>query len=156
VYLWSRRYVRDHDRALDVAQEVLVSAYKGLESYQGRSRFSSWLFAITRNKCLNAVAARSWKFDPEADLEALPSPDGAPEQALESEQERERLRAVLARHLDAEERNALWMLVEERMSIEQITHVLRLGNATGARGLLQRARRKLRAALDPQDLRMPS
>src|SRR5262249_62396725 len=59
VYLWCYRYVRDHDRALDLAQDALLSAYRALATFQGRSRFSSWLFAIARNRCLTAVAPAS-------------------------------------------------------------------------------------------------
>ena len=36
----------------------------------------------------------------------------------------------------------------ERMGIDEVTRIMRLDNASGARAVLQRARRKLRAALD--------
>ncbi|MCK4773988.1 MAG: hypothetical protein KAT30_04360, partial [Candidatus Krumholzibacteria bacterium] len=43
VYLWSYRYLRDHERALDLSQDVFLRAWRGLGSFGGRARFSSWL-----------------------------------------------------------------------------------------------------------------
>ncbi len=156
VYLWCRRYVRDHDQALDLAQEVLLSAYRAMAGFEGRSRFSSWLFAIARNKCLNAVRAKRLFVDDDADPDTIDSDAPLPEATLELEQDHERLRGVLARHLDPPEREALWLSVAERLSVDEITRVMGLGNATGARGLLQKARRRLRAALERGHLEEPS
>jgi RNA polymerase sigma-70 factor (ECF subfamily) len=37
----------------DLAQETFVRAYRQLESYRGESKFSSWLYRIGINLCLN-------------------------------------------------------------------------------------------------------
>jgi RNA polymerase sigma-70 factor (ECF subfamily) len=148
VYIWCHRYVRDPERALEMAQEVLLRAYRSLGAFQGRSRFSSWLFAIARNRCLNELAAPSLVRDDDVELDSLPSTDGTPERMLEELQDEESLRRLLVAHLDEDERRALWLRCFERLPVEEITIVMNLANATGARGLLQRARRKLRAALE--------
>jgi RNA polymerase sigma-70 factor (ECF subfamily) len=135
---------------MDLAQEALLSAYRALPSFQGRSRFSSWLFVITRNCCLKAVAAPSLVRD-DAELEGLPDPAGTPETLFEASQDEERLRRLLMQHLDEDERRALWLRCFERMPVDEISRVMQLENVTGARGLLQRARRKLRSALDRTD-----
>jgi RNA polymerase sigma-70 factor (ECF subfamily) len=150
VYLWCYRYVHEPERAMDLAQEALLSAYRALPSFQGRSRFSSWLFVITRNCCLKAVAAPSLVRD-DAELEGLPDPAGTPETLFEASQDEERLRRLLMQHLDEDERRALWLRCFERMPVDEISRVMQLENVTGARGLLQRARRKLRSALDRTD-----
>lgn len=148
VYVWCHRYVRDPERALELAQEVLLRAYRSLGSFQGRSRFGSWLFAIARNRCLNEIAAPSLLRDEDVEPDALPSTDGTPERMLEELQDEEWLRRLLVEHLDEAERRALWLRCFERLPVEEITVILGLDNATGARGLLQRARRRLRAALE--------
>jgi RNA polymerase sigma-70 factor (ECF subfamily) len=155
VVLWCWRYVRDEEQALDLAQDVLMNAYQGLRSFEGRSRFTSWLFAITRNRCLAEIARRRPERDEAAEPEALESPDGAPELDLELGQEEGRLQALLTRHLEVVEARALWLMAVERMPLAEITRVLDLANATGARGVLQTARRKLRAAIEREDLRSP-
>jgi RNA polymerase sigma-70 factor (ECF subfamily) len=155
VYLWCRRYVPDHEQALDVAQEVLMSAHLALATFEGRARFTSWLFAIARHRCLRAVAARRPATVDAHALESLVDPDDPPDVALEREQDREQLLALVNAHLDEAERTALWLSLEERMPVDQITRVLGLGTASGARGLLQRARRRLRAAMQRDDAGRP-
>lgn len=151
VYLWCYRYVKDRERALDLAQDVFVRAWSGLPSYAGRSKFSWWLFIIARNRSLAAVTAPSLVRDDDDALDGAPSPLPGPAEAFERREDDEATRRFFMRHLDEQERLALWLACIERMPIETITVTLGLTNATGARGLLQRARRKLRAALAAGD-----
>jgi RNA polymerase sigma-70 factor (ECF subfamily) len=70
VLLYQRRVVancryitRDPNNAEDLAQEVLVKAYFGFRSFEGRSSFSNWLQRIKINHCLNHLkkqAGRSY------------------------------------------------------------------------------------------------
>src|SRR5262245_64771478 len=115
-------------------------------SFGGRSKFSSWLFVIARNCCLNAVTAPALLRDDDAELETLPSHEPGPAERLERLQDEEATRRMMMEVLDDEERRALWLSVFERLPVEEITQTMGLATATGARGLLQRARRKLRAA----------
>lgn len=79
VYVWCHRYVRDPERALELAQDVLLKAYRSLGTFAGRSRFSSWLFAIARNRCLNEIAAPGLLRDDEVELDELPAGGDSPE-----------------------------------------------------------------------------
>jgi RNA polymerase sigma-70 factor, ECF subfamily len=48
------RYItRDQNNAEDLAQEVLVKAFFGLRSFEGRSSFAGWLRRIKVNHCLD-------------------------------------------------------------------------------------------------------
>lgn len=53
---WS--IVHDAATADDVTQEVFVRVWRALPSYDGRARFSTWLYTITRNTALNARRGR--------------------------------------------------------------------------------------------------
>ena len=148
VYLWCFRYVKNHERALDLAQDVLINAYRGLGSFAGKSKFSSWLFSIARNRCLNEVQRVSLLVDEEADLETIPSGANNPDIDLEEEESRERLLDLIRKTLEPLEQRALWLRCFERVPVDEITRLLDIDASTGARGVLQRARRKLRAALE--------
>jgi RNA polymerase sigma-70 factor, ECF subfamily len=50
--------LRNRAQAEDAAQESLVRVWKALERYDGRASLSSWIYAITRNRCLTALERR--------------------------------------------------------------------------------------------------
>jgi RNA polymerase sigma-70 factor (ECF subfamily) len=53
VTVWAERVVKDPDEAEDVAQGVLSSLVRRLRSFRGESRFTTWLFRVTRNAALD-------------------------------------------------------------------------------------------------------
>ena len=50
---WAERVVKDPDEAEDVAQGILGSLVRRLASFRGESRFTTWLFRVTRNAALD-------------------------------------------------------------------------------------------------------
>ncbi len=148
VYVWCFRYVGEHERALDMAQDVLLTAYQRLGEFEGRAAFSSWLFVIARNRCLNEMRNDGRREDVEPD--SMVDESTGFDERLETEMESRRLLDLAARVLDEEERRALWLRYSELMPVEEITQLLNLDHKSGARALLQRARRKLRAAWEAQ------
>lgn len=146
VYAWCRRYRRDHDGALDLAQDVLLAAWRSLGTWEGKAPFGGWLFVVTHHACVRAARTRPPATDAEFVLEDLPDPRPDPASDLEDRQEREALLALVGLHLDEQEQRAVWLRCAERMPVDEITRVLGLTSATGARGLLQTARRKLKSA----------
>jgi RNA polymerase sigma-70 factor (ECF subfamily) len=148
VYVWCFQRVRDHERALDLAQDALLSACRALGTFEGRSRFSSWLFSIARNRCLSELRAPSLTRDEGVDPDALE--DRGPGLAADVEErlEEEATLQLIRETLEPVEQRALWLRCFERMSVEDVTRVLGITHVSGARAVLQTARRKLRAALE--------
>lgn len=155
VYAWCRRYRRDPDQALDLAQDVLLAAWRSLATWEGKAPFGGWLFVITHHACIRAARARSLAptGDDEEFLAGLPDPRPDAATVLEDRQEREALLALVDEHLDPLEQRAVWLRCGERMPVDEITRVLGLETASGARGLLQTARRKLKAARERREAR---
>ena len=50
---WAARVVHDDDDADDVAQQVLLKLHLRLREFEGRSRFTTWLYRMTLNTALN-------------------------------------------------------------------------------------------------------
>jgi RNA polymerase sigma-70 factor (ECF subfamily) len=55
------RYLKDDDDAKDVTQEVFIKAYNSLDYFRGDSKIQTWLYAITRNLCLNVLDKKKRK-----------------------------------------------------------------------------------------------
>lgn len=58
VYRLALHFVRDPPTAEDVTQEAFVHAYRSLRRFRGGSKFSTWLFRITRNCAVDAIRRR--------------------------------------------------------------------------------------------------
>jgi RNA polymerase sigma-70 factor (ECF subfamily) len=152
VYLWCYRYTRDRERALDLSQDVLAAVWQKIGSFEGRSKFSSWLFSVTRNRCIDASRRVDLLADdplPEELADRAPLPDSALQDGLDEEH----LLRLIREELEPEEQSAIWLRCFERLPVEEVTRLLGAEGASGARAVLQRARRKLRAALDRGDRR---
>jgi RNA polymerase sigma-70 factor (ECF subfamily) len=53
VRTWAVRFTGDEDTADDVAQQVLIGLDRRVKRFDGASRFTTWLFAVTRNAALS-------------------------------------------------------------------------------------------------------
>jgi RNA polymerase sigma-70 factor, ECF subfamily len=58
VYRLCCALLRDPALAEDAAQESLVRIWRALPSYDGRASLSTWIYTITRNRCLTAIERR--------------------------------------------------------------------------------------------------
>lgn len=150
VYFWCVRYTRDPERALDLSQEVLLTAWERIGQFEGRSKFSSWIYTVTRNRCIDA--SRRVELLADEDLsEDIPDPVLLADVTVQQEEDEARVLQTIRDALDPVEQDVIWLRCVERMRLEEITTLLSIGGATGARAVLQRARRKLRIAIDRQN-----
>ena len=51
----------NRESAEDLLNEVFMKLYDARESYEPRAKFSTWLFTIARNHCLNCIKSRSYR-----------------------------------------------------------------------------------------------
>ncbi len=152
IYVWCFRYVEDHERALELTQEVLLNAYRKLPDYVHRFRFSSWLFVITRNRCISDLRRPALYRECGLDPDMLQSDRPGPAQQLEETSAEDALKRLIRETLERDEQDAVHLRCFDGLAVDAITEVLDIKEKTGARGVLQRARRKLRAALShPED-----
>jgi len=150
IYLWCYRYTRDREKARDLSQDVLASVWEKIAGFEGRARFSSWVFSVTRNRCIDASRRVDLLAD-ESAADELADPAPSPDVSFEHEAGESWLLETIRTELDPDEQRAIWMRCMERMPVDEITRHLGVEGAAGARGVLQRARRKLRAAIERRD-----
>jgi RNA polymerase sigma-70 factor, ECF subfamily len=146
---WCLRFTEERERAADLAQEIFVKAYQNLASFQGQSKFTTWLFVIARNHCLNAVRADSRQAtelqaaDSEEILLGIADDAPTPYSAVERKATAERVLALLNEALDETEKAVFTLHYGEDMPLDTITRLLGLQNQSGAKAYIVSAKRKL-------------
>ncbi len=147
VYAWCYRRLGDPERARDLAQEVLLNAYQHLATFELRADFGCWLYVIARNRCFSELRRPQLLYADETEVDGLSSSEKDPGQQYMEKLSEEAILDLIRSHLEPLEQTVLWLRCFERMPVDRITQLLEIGQASGARGVLQRARRKLRAVL---------
>lgn len=152
------RTLRDLTEAEDLAQNVFVQVYKSARRYQASAKFSTWLFTIARNLCLNEIRRRSRH--PAESLDQPHSDDGeqplhqvedkgvpsAPQNLLHGELE-EKISEALS-ELPENQRTALLLCRQEDLSYEEIAKVLGC-SLSATKSLIHRGRETLKRKLKP-------
>jgi RNA polymerase sigma-70 factor, ECF subfamily len=149
---WCFRFAGDRETAADLAQEVFVKAYRNLESFQGTARFSTWLYSVMRNECLNRIPKDRVQFVDDIEQVAGTVAQAAgyddPLARLERESAARQVRELLSRTLDDTERTVFTLHYGEGLPLDGITRLLRLENASGAKAYIVSAKRKLGRAVE--------
>jgi RNA polymerase sigma-70 factor (ECF subfamily) len=143
VYRLCYRYVNNHHDASDMAQEAFLKAYRALPSFRGDSSFSTWLYRIAVNTCLNFRQARRASHEPLSDaLPDLATPVG---ERMEEGERAAEVRAAVAR-LPEKQRATLILKLYHELTHEEVARIL--GSSVGTvKANLFHALNNLRKAL---------
>ena len=143
---WCYRFTGNRDAAADLAQEIFLNAYRYLDNFKGLSKFSTWLYTIARNKCLDAFkrdAQQPEDVEPET-IHELPDLSQASALAvLERESMSKVANELLNGSLDDTEKRVFELHYGEGLALDVITRLLALENASGAKAYIVSAKRKL-------------
>ncbi|MDR0513245.1 MAG: sigma-70 family RNA polymerase sigma factor [Treponema sp.] len=80
VYGMGMSFFRNAEEAQDFTQEVFLKTYRNLRHFEGRSRFSTWLYKIAYNTAINSIS-RKRDYSSPVDEEIVPDND-TPEREL--------------------------------------------------------------------------
>ena len=148
VALWCLRVTGDRQSAADLAQEVLLRAYENLESFRGQAKFSTWLYTVARNHCLNDASRRMARRERQTDpLEIDIREDDRFDLRLEQKDQIARARKILQETLDDTEQRVLILHYSDEMPLDAITRLMGLTNSSGAKAYIVSAKRKLATAV---------
>jgi len=135
------RMVGDSNRARELTQESLLVAWKRIDEFEGRARFGTWIHSIARNLCFNAIRKREETLTEDGILEA-DSHEASVYLLMRQAERKELVLQAAAAVLTDQEQEAVWLRYGEGIGQDAITRIMAL-EGSGARGLLQRCRRKL-------------
>jgi RNA polymerase sigma-70 factor (ECF subfamily) len=152
VYLWCFGYTHDLEEAVDCTQEIFIKLFRSAAGFEGRARFATWVYRVTRNHCLGLLARRSQRWRQR--LVPLDEVDAADTSWLSGLREAElkngleKVLLVARRSMEEQELQAFVLHYRDGLTVNEITRVLGCENLTGARTLIQNARRKFRRLVE--------
>ena len=151
IYRLCLRMTGNPEDAADLTQESFLKAWRALDTFRFGSGFSTWLFRLASNTCLDHLRAQKRRPVLPLPLEdndgaemTLDPPDSAPppEEALLASEEHERLNKALAQ-LDPQQRHILTLRVVNDLSYTEIADILEIKEGT-VKSRIARARDALR------------
>lgn len=153
VYNLALRMVGDPDDAADITQETFIKAYRALGSFRGDSKFSSWIYRIASNVCLDFLRSRSRRAqvplsfeneDAEGEIE-LPDMSQNPEKVLMKKLSMEAVRRGMEK-LPPKQRQILVLRELCGLSYAELAQTLSVEEGT-VKSRIFRARKRLCAIL---------
>jgi len=149
LYSYVREWVHDQQTALDLVQEVMVSAVRHLATLRDDARFGSWLFGIAHQKCIQHWRKRRLPLEPlEEDGGALADPGADPAAWLVRQEEEERFMHTLSQ-LPEHHRAVLMLHFLEGFSLAEIADITGVGLGT-VKSRMHYAKQALRQGLEEE------
>ena len=154
IYNLTLRMTGNPEDAMDLAQEAFLNAWRGLKLFKGDSAFSTWVYRLASNACIDHLRRKKRRQDISAPMPVDEEDDSAPDipdERFQPEQELERQelrRAVAAglEQLSDEHRQVLVMREINGLSYQEIGDILDLEAGT-VKSRIARARISLRKIL---------
>ena len=146
VHRWALVHTGDPTEADDLTQDVLIQMIQKMESFQADARFSTWLYAVTRNAASDRHRKRARRTrlveDPKAYLELVPEAANDPAKVAERQELGDMLH-VFFEQLPERQRE-IFDLVELRgLSAAEVSELLGI-EPVSVRAHLFKARKRLR------------
>jgi len=155
IYSLALRMVSNPEDAADLTQEAFLSAWRNLESFQGEASFSTWLYRLTSNACIDFLRKEKRKraagtvlyLDDTEDGASLDLPDydADPHRQLEQSEVQQAIADGMAA-LSEEHRKVLSLREISGLSYAEIADILGLEEGT-VKSRIARARLALRKKL---------
>ena len=159
VYHLCRKMVRNPEEARDLSQEAFVKTFASLERYNPVYAFSSWLYKITANLCIDHIRKQRMKFysiDEPVDgdegpiARQLEDPGERPDEVSERAELGSRIRAAIDQ-LPEHYRVILLLRHHEQLSYDEIAQQLSIPLGT-VKARIHRAREGLKQILQGQSM----
>ncbi|MGJ1369425.1 RNA polymerase sigma factor [Sphingobacterium spiritivorum] len=131
--------------AEEVVQDAFVSCYHALKSFQGKSKFSSWLYRIVVNHAFTRLRRIKIEFVPISGPDELSVSDEAALWQLEQKEQAQLIEEAL-QHLPVNESLALRLFYLEEESIKDVCQITGW-TESNAKVILHRARKRIHGIL---------
>ncbi|HEU4965217.1 MAG TPA: RNA polymerase sigma factor SigW [Bacilli bacterium] len=154
LYNLGYRMLGNPQEAEDAAQEAFLRAYKNIHKYDPKHKFSTWIYRIATNLCIDKLRKKKADYSLDAELDGAEGNDmyarlAAPTETPEVETVREEMRAEVQQAIDnlpESYRAAVILKYLHDMSLQEISEVLEIPVST-VKTRVHRGREALRKEL---------
>ncbi|MBD9010267.1 MAG: sigma-70 family RNA polymerase sigma factor [Clostridiales bacterium] len=158
IYNIALRMTANQDDAEDMTQEIMIKIFRSLGSFKGNSKFSTWIYRVAVNTCLDELKKKKNKKHLSLDAE-ISGDDGenqieikddspSPEKLAEQNELRDMVAAAVK--LLSDEHRAVIVLRDIRgMSYSEIAGILGCSDGT-VKSRISRARAQLKMILEKE------
>lgn len=143
VYRKCYSFVKDEAAAEDLAHDIFIKVLLNLNSFSGRSKFSSWLYSVTYNFCIDYLRRKQRHLIESIDNDSSVTVNVADADTVEdlSHIKSDRLKLLLEK-VKTEEKMILLMKYADSMSIKEIQEALNLSESA-VKMRIKRAKEKV-------------
>lgn len=145
VYSLCMRMVRNTEDAKDLSQEVFIKAYQNLDKYNFEYKFSTWIFKVASNLCVDYLRKTKTQTLPYDDKLSMPHDTASAEDMFIHSNNKELIEKAI-RDLPEEYRVLIILYHKEGLSYEDMSRALKLPMSK-VKNRLYRARNKLKDTL---------
>ncbi len=160
IYNMAYRMLGDRQDAEDATQETFMKAYTSLDGFRGDSSFSTWLYRIAKNVCLDEIRRRQRKpvyhldepvTTPTGQIQRqLPDESPAPDEVVVEHEKRRAIEEALGK-LPPHHRTVIVLRDIQGLSYNEIAEILKVKLGT-VKSRLYRARSSMSAVLQEMEL----
>ena len=151
VFTLALRMVKNREEAEEVSQDTFIKVYKSLNKFKGDSKFSTWIYKVAYNTCLDRLKKIKREYNVVAIDEFTEHQVKTLENALDQMEEQEHKQKIqeCLQLLPSEDSFLLTFYYFEDQSLEEISKVVGL-TANNVKVKLYRIRKKLTSILKAQ------
>jgi RNA polymerase sigma-70 factor (ECF subfamily) len=129
VYRFAFRLTGQEGTAEDITSDVFLDVWRTANAFEGRSRVSTWLLAITRNKAMARMRRRPTETLDDDVVETIEDESDGPDAILQKQQVRSILLEAL-KHLRPAHREIIDLVYYHDRSIDEVASILNIPSAT--------------------------
>tara|TARA_R100001369_G_scaffold6227_1_gene16776 strand:- start:49 stop:633 length:585 start_codon:yes stop_codon:yes gene_type:complete len=149
VYTLAIRMVRNREEAEEVAQDTFIKVFKSLDKFKGDSKFSTWIYKVTYNTCLDRIKKNKKHLNDvvidDFTFNKLETIDNALDNLIK--EEKNRLIKNCINKLPEDSSALITLFYFEDLSLEEISKIINI-EANTVKVKLFRARKKLAVILE--------
>ena len=149
VYTLAIRMFRNREEAEEVAQDTCIKVFKSLDKFKGDSKFSTWIYKVTYNTCLDRIKKNKKHLNDvaidEFTFNKLETIDNALDNLIK--EEKNRLIKNCINKLPEDSSALITLFYFEDLSLEEISKIINI-EANTVKVKLFRARKKLAVILE--------